>query len=131
MIVQAVVAPGVAAASWTVVDDGFCPVQPAETYLAHLEAIERSPNTVRACASSLRLWFEHLAARGATWDGVGLDELGRFVSALRSPAPGVVVVDGGTPRRSAATVNRHLAAVFGLYDFHARRGVEVARELVA
>jgi len=29
-----------------------------------------------------------------------------------------------------ATVNRHLAAVFGLYDFHARRGVQVAAELV-
>ena len=33
--------------------------------------------------------------------------------------------------RSEATVNRHLAAVFGFYDFHARSGVDVAADLVA
>jgi integrase/recombinase XerD len=116
--------------SWTVVDDGFEPVEPAEAYLAHLEAIERSPNTVRAYASSLRLWFEHLARRDVAWDMVGLDDVGRFVSWLRSPAEGVIVIDAGVSRLAATTVNRHLAAVFGLYDFHARRGVRVAGELV-
>ncbi len=33
---------------------------PAERYLAYLAAIERSPNTVRAYAVSLKLWFEFL-----------------------------------------------------------------------
>ena len=130
MLVQRVVAPGGGAASWTVVDERFEPVAPAEAYLAHLDAIERSPNTVRAYASSLRLWFELLAARGVDWDTVGLDDVGRFVSWLRSPDEGVIVIDAGAERRAVATVNRHLAAVFGLYDFHARRGVQVAAELV-
>ncbi len=130
MLVQRVVAPVSGAVSWTVVDEGFVPIGPVESYLAHLEAIERSPNTVRAYASSLRLWFEHLAARSVEWDTVGLDEVGRFVSWLRSPPEGVVVIDVGAARRAVATVNRHLAAVFGLYDFHARRGVRVAAELV-
>ena len=48
MLVQQVVAPVSGTVSWTVVDASFDPVEPAEAYLAHLEAIERSPNTVRA-----------------------------------------------------------------------------------
>jgi integrase len=65
------------------------------------------------------------------WDAVGLDEVGRFVSWLRRPSDGVVIpIDAGSAR-AASTVNRHLAAVFGLYDFHARRGLRVAAELVA
>lgn len=43
----------------------------------------------------------------------------------------MVVLDDSVARRSPATVNRHLAAVFGLYDFHARDGVETAAGLVA
>lgn len=124
------VLPGTGTVSWTVVDDGFEPVQPVEDYLAHLQAIERSPNTVRAYASSLRLFFDHLAGRGVAWDAVRLDDVGRFVSALRSPAEGVVVIDAGVSVRAASSINRHLAAVFGLYDFQARRGVAVAAELV-
>jgi site-specific recombinase XerD len=129
MRLQPVVAPW-GTVSWTVVDERFEPVRPIEEYLAHLQAIERSPNTVRAYASSLRLFFDHLRTRGVAWDAVRLDDIGRFVSFLRSPAEGVVVIDAGVSHRAASTVNRHLAAVFGLYDFHVRRGVEVAPELV-
>src|ERR1019366_3351415 len=130
MLVQKVVAPGSGAVSWTVVDGAFEPVAPVEAYVADWEAIERSPNTVRAYASSLRLFFEFLAGRGVAWDGVGLEDLGRFVSWLRSPAVGVIVIHLDGAARAASTVNRHLAAVFSFYDFHARRGVAVAGELV-
>ena len=51
---------------------------------------------------------------------------------LRAPADNVIVFDDTAVVRSAATVNRHLAALFGFYDFHARSGgVGVAAELVA
>jgi len=130
MLVHKVVAPG-GETSWTVVDECFEPVEPIEAYLAHLEAIERSPNTLRAYAASLRLFFDFLAGQGVAWDAVGLDEVGRFVSWLRRPTDNVVIgIDTGVSARTASTVNRHLAAVFGLYDFHARRGLSVATELV-
>jgi hypothetical protein len=130
MLVQKVVSPG-GDTSWTVVDECFEPVEPVEVYLAHLEAIERSPNTLRAYASSLRLFFEFLVVRDVEWDAVGLDEVGRFVSWLRRPGDDVVIpIDTSVSARAASTVNRHLAAVFGLYDFHARRGLAVAAELV-
>jgi len=96
--VQKVLAPGGGAMSWTVVDERFEPAGPVESYLAHMQAVERSPNTVQAYASSLRLFFEFLAGRGAVWEEVGLDDLGRFVSWLRSPADGVIPIDAGAAR---------------------------------
>lgn len=130
MLVHKVVAPG-GGTAWTVLDERFEPVQPIESYLAHLDAIERSPNTLRAYALSLRLYFDFLAGAQVAWDAVGLEELGSFVSWLRRPEDEVVVpLDVGSCARTASTVNRHLSAVFGLYDFHARSGVGVAGELV-
>ena len=83
MLVQRVVEPTSEAVSWTVVDERFEPIEPVEEYLAHLVAIERSPNTVRAYAASLRLFFDHLASQGLGWDTVRLDDIGRFVAFLR------------------------------------------------
>jgi len=131
VIVQRVVMPVTEAVSWTVLDDDLSPVTPVESYLAHLAALERSPNTQRAYATSLMLWFEFLTRIDERWDAVGVDDIARFVSWLRAPADNVVVLATGTAARSAATVNRHLAAVFGLYEHHARCGVDVAAGLVA
>ena len=102
-----------------------------ERYLAYLAALERSPNTVRAYATSLGLWFEFLAQVGVGWADAGVEDVARFVAWLRAPAANVIVLETGTGRRSAATVNRHLAGVFGFYDHHARSGVSLAGELVA
>src|SRR5216117_1072577 len=117
--------------SWTVLGDDGAVVAPAERYLAYLGAVERSPNTVRAYAASLRLWFEFLGQAGVSWADAGVEDAARFVAWLRAPAGNVIVLETGTGRRSAATVNRHLAGVFGFCDHHARSGVGVAGELVA
>ena len=130
-IVQRVVMPVTGVESWTVLGDDGEVVAPAERYLAYLSALERSPNTVRAYAVSLRLWFEFLVCAGTGWADAGVEDVARFVAWLRAPAENVIVLETGAGRRSAATVNRHLAAVFGLYDHHARSGVGVAAELVA
>lgn len=131
MRVQRVVMPLTGAESWTVVDSDWAPVEPAERYLAHLAGIERSPNTVRAYAHGLRLWFEFLDLRGLAWESTGVEDVSRFVAWLRAPADDVIVLDDTAAVRSEATVNRHLAALFGFYDFHARSGVALAADLVA
>jgi integrase len=117
--------------SWTVLGDDGDVLVPAERYLAYLTALERSPNTVRSYASSLRLWFEFLAYAGVGWGDAGPEDVARFVAWLRAPAENVIVLDGGAAQRSPATVNRHLAAVFGFYDHHSRSGVGAAAGLVA
>lgn len=91
------------------------PVEKYLAYLAYLTALERSPNTVVAYASSLRFFFEFLRRTGLAWDQVSVEDVARFVSWLRALADKVIVLAAATPRRSAATVNRHLAAVFGFF----------------
>jgi site-specific recombinase XerD len=118
VIVHPVVMPGMESLSWTVLGDDGSVVEPVDIYLAYLAALERSPNTQRAYATSLKLWFEFLDTVDIGWADVSVDDVARFVSWLRAPAPNVIVLDGGTARRSPATVNRHLAAVFGFYEHH-------------
>jgi len=131
VIVHRVVMPVTEAVSWTVLGDDGEPVSPVESYLAHLAALERSPETVRAYAFGLKAYFEFLAVHAVAWDEASVEDVGRFVAWLRAPASNVVVLDAGTARRSPATVNRYLAAVFGLYDHHARAGVGLGSQLVA
>ncbi len=69
MRVQQVVMPD-GAESWTVLDDTGDPVGPVEAFLAHLQALDRSPTTVRAYAFSLKWWFEFLGLVGVGWDEV-------------------------------------------------------------
>jgi len=130
MRVQRVVMPG-GAESWTVLNDDGVPVPPVEAFLAHLQALDRSPATVRTYATSLKLWLQFLAGLGVTVDEATVDHVSRFVAWLRAPAENVAVLDGGTGRCCPATVNRHLAALFSFYDYQARNGVELAQSLVA
>ena len=131
MNVQQVVMPVSEAVSWTVLGDDGDPIESVETYLTYLSALERSPNTQRGYATSLKPRFEFLEWVDIGWADVGINEVALIVSWLRAPADNVIVLDSGTAVRLPATINRHLAAVFGFYEHHARSGVEVAAELVA
>jgi integrase/recombinase XerD len=119
------------AESWTVVDAVGTPIPAAETYLAHLAVLDRSPNTVRAYATTLKLWFQFLELIDVAWDRAGLNEVSRFVAWLRAPAANVVVLETGAGRRAPSSVNRHLAALFSFYDHHARAGVDLADSLTS
>ena len=65
MLIQRVLMPVTGIESWTVIGDDGAVVAPVERYLAYLSALERSPNTVRAYAASLRLWWSSWARPGS------------------------------------------------------------------
>jgi len=119
--------------SWTVTDDGSV-VEPAESFLAHLHAVERSPNTVKAYAHDLRDWFEFLDQHGLVWSAVRLEDVGRFVAWLRLPAGSRAENVTGLPTAasmcSESTVNRKLSAVSAFYEFQQRHGVDLGDLLV-
>ena len=96
MHIQRVLMPVTGIESWTVIGDDGAVVAPAERYLAYLSALERSPNTVRAYAASLRLWFEFLGQAGVGWADAGVEDVARFVAWLRAPAGNVIVLETGT-----------------------------------
>jgi integrase/recombinase XerD len=105
-------------------------VEPVAGFLRYLHRIERSPNTLRAYAHDLKLFFGFLDSRDLAWDVVAVADLGDFAAWLRRPAPNVVPLPGVKAARSPATTNRALSAVMGFYEFHARHGVPVAAALV-
>lgn len=53
--------------AWTVLGPNLCEVAPAAEFLRYLHRIERSPNTLRAYALDLKLFFRFLAARSLAW----------------------------------------------------------------
>jgi integrase len=77
------------------------------------------------------MWFEFLAEVKLLWDEVAVDDVARFVGWLRAPSPDAVVVGAGPVGRKASTVNQHLAAIFGCYDYLARLGITLSEDLVA
>ncbi len=115
--------------SATLLRDGVV-VEPVDRYLAHLTAIERSPNTVKAYAHDLRDFFAFLGSRELDWTRVTLEDVGRFVSWLRlaGEARGdrVALLPWVEGELSAATVNRKLSALASFYEFHQRHGVDLA-----
>lgn len=134
MRVEPVVMPHDGTESWTVVDEALSVVESAELFLAHLTAVERSPNTVRAYAHDLRDWFAFLTRRELDWASVRLEDVGAFVAWLRLPPPArddgrVVALPSAMPYCSAATVNRKLSALATFYEFHARHGVDLGELL--
>ena len=130
MRVQRVLMPD-GSESWTVLGAGGEPVRAVEAFLAHLQALDRSPTTVRTYATSLKLWLEFLDRLGVAVDEATVEHVSRFVAWLRAPAENVTVLAGGSGRCGPATVNKHLAALFTFYDYRARNGVVLAQSLVA
>jgi integrase/recombinase XerD len=114
--------------TWTVVDASGLAVEPIEAFLEHLRLGGRSPNTVRAYAKGLQLWWAFLLAAELEWGAVGVADVGAFLSWLRCPpSPSVHC---GADSVAESTVALRLAAVVSFYGFHeAFSGVPVARSL--
>lgn len=110
-------------ATWTVLGNDFLPVEPIEDYLAYLRNLERSPNTVKAYAFHLKLYWEYLQSRKLDWTAVTVVDLAEFMSWLRNPTPdGVVSMQEQQSKRTESTVNAMLTSVCMLYDFHEQTG---------
>ncbi|GAA1218412.1 tyrosine-type recombinase/integrase [Microbacterium maritypicum] len=86
-------------------------------YLAYLENIRRSPNTLRATAYDLRLYTEFLEETKKTLDDVTNEVLAAFARWLRDPSENVTVVDESETVLADSSVNRALSSVAAFYAF--------------
>jgi integrase/recombinase XerD len=109
--------------TWVVLGNDYLPIEPIRQYLAYLENIERSPNTIRSYAHHLSLYWEYLQVFDLDWMQVSVIELAEFMAWLRSPNPaGVVSIQEVVAKRTESTVNVILTSVCMLYDFHEKTG---------
>jgi site-specific recombinase XerD len=107
---------------WLVVDDGYLPIEPIRCFLVYLEDVERSPNTLRAYAHHLKLFWDYLSWAKLDWTDVGLSDLAGFLAWLRRYESNILPLQQRPARRTESTVNAVLSAVHSFYEFHERLG---------
>ena len=116
--------------TWTVVDGRHRVVDPAEQYLEYLRMLGRSPNTVKSYARGLALWWEFLGVYDVAWDGVTVEDFGRFLGWVRTgDSPTVTSIERRPARFSEGTVALRVQAVCSCYRYHHYNGVETASRL--
>src|SRR5882724_4542542 len=127
---QRLVLPGGGGHTWTVLGVGHRVVGPAEDYLEYLRAQQVSPNTVKSYARALALWWQFLELFGLDWDAVTLENLGAFLTWLRTgDSPEVASIERRPARFAESTISARLGAVMSCYDYHVLNGVDVGRDL--
>ena len=69
--------------SWLVLDNKYLPIKPIQQFLKYQNNIEHSPNTLRAYANHLKLYWEYLEHINKTWTEVTINDFAGFVGWLR------------------------------------------------
>ncbi len=122
MKVQRVRYPDDGEVSWLVLDNDYLPIAPIHQFLRYLENVEKSPNTIRAYAYHLKLYWEFLTGTRRDWTQIRLGDLADFVHWLRDPQPGTLPLGPRESKRRETTINAILTAVTSFYEFHQRDG---------
>src|SRR5436309_1209746 len=120
MKVQRVRFPETDRSTYLVLDDDYVPIQPIFSYLTFLHDLDRSPNTIRACAYHLKLFWEFLRTERLHWTQVDVAHLATFITRLRQQEPTVLSIEPQQARRTNATIDQMLTSVHGFYDYHMR-----------
>jgi integrase len=116
--------------TWTVLDGDHRVAEPAEQFLEYLRMLGRSPNTVKSYARALALWWQFLSVYELSWDAVMVEDLGRFLSWLRTgDSRALVSIERRQARFSEGTIALRLQAVCSFYRYQHFNGVEAASRL--
>ena len=120
MKVQRVRLPHTDQVRWIVLDDEFVPIQPICSYLTFLDDLGRSPNTIRATAHHLKLFWEYLRDEHLCWTEIDVAHLAAFISWLRRSEPEVISIENKKASRTNATIDQLLGAAHSFYQSHMR-----------
>lgn len=109
---------------WLVVDDNYVVVKPIKVYISYLLSSNKSPNTIKAYAYNLKLYWDYLERYALNWQLISLDDLAGFILWLRSPEyhPKLVSIEQKTAKRTEKTVSDILSTVYRFIEFHQRNG---------
>lgn len=116
---------------WLLLDKDYAPVNEVNAYLGSLDAMNRSPQTIRTYAYALLIYCRYLEGRGLSVLDLGTSVstapvvlLSDFMSATQFPyaeAEGnIVSINSGRQAVSGGRINNIMSAVLGFYRFMAR-----------
>lgn len=108
--------------AWMVLDDNHRPVEPILSYLKFLQNLDRSPNTIRATAHRLKLFWEYLRDEHLCWTTIDVAQLAGFIAWLRRPDPTMISLESRPARRTNGTIDLALGTIAGFYAYHIRLG---------
>lgn len=104
----------------TVIGPDFMPIPPVAEYLDFLRLDGASPNTIRAYARGLALWFDYLNRRDLGWDDFSALDFGYWMNWLRTgDLPGTLRIGRPPHLLAPATLQVRAAAVLAFYRYHA------------
>src|SRR5260370_11826878 len=106
--------------AWLVLDDSYEPVQPILSYLKFLADLDRSPNTIRAAAYHLKLFWEYLRDERLCWTSIDVAQLAAFITWLRRLDSKVIPIESTTAKRTNATIDQLLSTGHRFYSYHMR-----------
>lgn len=124
MKVQRAIIPNNNIITWLVLGDDLLPIAPIQQFLTYLGNIERSPNTIRAYAYHLKIFWTYLSSNEMEWINIGLNEMASFIHWLRDPQPrNIIAIHQRMAKRTESTINIILTAVAMFYDYYERLGI--------
>lgn len=104
--------------SWLVLDNNYLPIKPIQQFLKYQLNIEHSPNTLRAYANHLKLYWEYLEHIDKIWTEIVIEDFASFVGWLRINDPRIIYLNQQTSCRTESTINTILTAISVFYEFH-------------
>jgi integrase/recombinase XerD len=107
---------------WLVLGEDCIPIGPIDEFLTFHDITVSSPNTIRAYAHHLKLYWQYLTEAGLDWRAATLRDVTKFVAWLRWASPIGVAVHPITERRKASTINAIVAAITAFRVYHVRAG---------
>ncbi|MEA5516959.1 tyrosine-type recombinase/integrase [Nodularia sp. UHCC 0506] len=108
---------------WMVLNDDYSPVIPIYDYLRYLENKNYSPNTIKAYARNLKLYWEFLESREIDWIQITILKLSEFIHWLKTSSSKIINLSSPRMGRTEKTINHILKTVKSFYEFQTRLGV--------
>src|ERR1700730_5044583 len=96
---------------WLVLGEDCLPIQPIDEFLTFHDVTGSSPNTIRAYAYHLKLYWEYLTEAEVHWRAATLQDVVNFVAWLRWGPPLDNTVRAIGEQRKPSTINTIVAAV--------------------
>jgi integrase/recombinase XerD len=108
---------------WVVLNEDYSSIIPIYDYLHYLENKNYSPNTIKAYARNLKLYWEFLESRGIDWTQITILNLSEFIHWLKTSNGKVISLPFLTSSRTEKTINHIVKTVRLFYEFQSRLGV--------
>ena len=116
---------------YLLLNDNGLPIIPVAKYLKYIDNSEKSFNTQKTYAYSLKLYFEYLKEINIDYRNVNINILSNFVGWLRNPyeSDKVVNIKPTKAKRTEKTVNLTITVVTNFYDY-LYRTEEISNDMV-